>query len=186
MDLARLKLETEADHQLTEDSIPLMDGDLVPSVYVSLLARLYGFIRGWELWTDSVDLPRFQALLQARRRSPLLIADLDHFSAKIPDFVYAGPTLDRAALPAVLGAMYVVEGSTLGGQLIAKHVERVLQLQEGRGSAYFRGYKDSTGSMWTELKNVLVEVSDEDADLLIHAAKVVFKDFREWMRVNQE
>ena len=45
----------------------------------------------------------------------------------------------------LLGAMYVMEGSTLGGQLIARHVELVLGLTAGQGNAHFRGHNERTG-----------------------------------------
>ena len=181
MDLARLKRETAPDHQLTEDAVPLMQPDLKPATYGAILVGLYGFIRGWELWADTADDPQFQALLSRRRRSALLAQDLEHFAIELPITLYAGPDLDRTARPSLLGAMYVIEGSTLGGQYIARHVEKVLALEPGHGDAYFRGYGDQTGALWTEFKQVLTGVDEKDSEMLIAAAKKLFTDFRLWM-----
>lgn len=181
MDFARLKVETALDHRRAEGSLALMKDDLSAKVYICVLQKMYGFIRGWEIWADSIQDPRIVALMTNRHRSPLLATDLAHFSCGLPSNLYAGPNVDRSALAAVLGGMYVIEGSTLGGQYIARHVERVLKLRTGIGDAYFRGYGALTGSMWTECKAAIEQISDEDSDMLIEAAKMVFKDFREWM-----
>ncbi len=186
MDLARLKLETALDHQLAERSLPLMADDLNATVYSSVLQQMYGFIRGWEIWADSIKDPHFAALITNRRRSPLLATDLAHFSSALPANRYAGPKIDKSALPAVLGAMYVIEGSTLGGQYIARHVERVLKLRPGAGDAYFRGYGELTGSMWSEFRAVVEQISNDDSDMLIEAAKLVFRDFSAWMSASNE
>jgi heme oxygenase (biliverdin-IX-beta and delta-forming) len=58
----------------------------------------------------------------------------------------ARPTVPEMTSAAdLLGAMYVMEGSTLGGQLIARHVELVLGLTAGQGNAHFRGHNERTG-----------------------------------------
>ena len=184
MDLARLKLETALDHQFAEASLPLMADDLNTAVYISVLQRMYGFIRGWEIWADSIKDPLFAGLMRNRHRSPLLATDLAHFSSALPTKLYAGPNIDRSALPAVLGAMYVIEGSTLGGQYIARHVEQVLKLRPAAGDSYFRGYGELTGSMWSGFRTVVEQISNDESDMLIEAAKMVFRDFSAWMRAS--
>lgn len=163
-----------------------MGDDLNAAVYSSVLQKMYGFIRGWEIWAGSIQDPHLAALMRNRRRSPLLATDLSRFSCALPENLYAGPNLDRSAAPAVLGAMYVIEGSTLGGQYVARHIERVLGLPPAFGDAYFRGYGELTGTMWIEFRAVLEQISDDDSDLLIQAAKMVFRDFREWMSGSKE
>ena len=73
--------------------------------------------------------------------------------------------------------MYVVEGSTLGGQYIAKHVERRFGFRGGSGNAYFRGYGERTGSMWRSFKDDLIALPEEDTDRVIAAARAMFGVF---------
>lgn len=54
-----------------------------------------------------------------RRRGPLLLADLADLGAR-PDAPVAAPPLPSDA--AVLGALYVLEGSRLGGQLLRRNL----------------------------------------------------------------
>ena len=45
------------------------------------------------------------------------------------------------------GALYVLEGSTLGGQIILKHLQKTMS-PGFKGSQYFSAYQYKTGSMW--------------------------------------
>lgn len=123
-------------------------------------ADLQAAVPGWEMNRDGRETPGH------------LAAD----GPKLPEF-----TADAE----FLGAMYVMEGSRLGGQFIAKHVEQVLGLEAGRGDAYFRGDGAQTGARWREFLDVLrLRVPDAETDVVIHAAKMMFQSFGEWMRVD--
>ncbi len=76
-----------------------------------------------------------------------------------------------------LGAWYVMEGSTLGGRFIARHVETVLGLEPGVGDAYFRGHGEATGGLWRETTALVAAMPDELSDVLIAAAKRTFIAF---------
>jgi heme oxygenase len=181
MDLGRLKRETAGDHNRVESLIPLMRPDLTEDLYRSVLLRFYCFVHGWESWA-AINVPQeLSLLLQERRRSHLLAADLLYFDEQQPNlqYVFSGTKLPSKA--AFLGAMYVIEGSTLGGQYIARHVEYALGLAPGVGDSYFRGYGDRTGAMWREVQHALEGIHDKDADVVIGAAKKMFSEFGEWM-----
>ena len=48
-----------------------------------------------------------------------------------------------------LGYAYVIEGSTLGGRVILKHIHQALQLEQD-GTRFFAGYGAETGKYWKE------------------------------------
>jgi heme oxygenase len=181
MDLEQLRRKTLPDHNAVEQSVPLMDDELDVDTYVSCLRKLHGIITAWEE-RAAPDAPAWiQPLLAARRRGHLLTLDLAWFGVDPPGG--AKPTLpemrDTASL---LGAMYVIEGSTLGGQLIARRVELVLGLTAGHGNAYFCGHKERTGQLWKEFCDALrTKVPDGETDTVIAAAKAMFGVFRSWM-----
>jgi heme oxygenase (biliverdin-IX-beta and delta-forming) len=75
--------------------------------------------------------------------------------------------------------MYVMEGSTLGGQYIARHVEKTLHFTPGQGNAYFRGYSERTGELWREFKSLLTALPETDSDTVIASAKATFAVFRD-------
>ena len=159
-----------------------MDEELDVDTYVECLLKLHGIIAAWEEWAAPNAPAWIQPLLAARRRGQLLTLDLTWFGADA-----SGEA--RATLPemrddaSLLGAMYVLEGSTLGGQVIARHVERVLGLTAGQGNAYFRGHTEQTGQLWKEFCDALrTKLPDSEADAVIAAAKAMFGVFGTWMR----
>ena len=134
------------------------------------------------MWAESANCSSFLALLRSRKRSHLLAADLEYFATPLPISIYPGPDLSHSNRSELLGAMYVIEGSTLGGQYIARHVEGVLGLRMGLGYSYFKGYNELTGVMWRDFMAVLEAVPSDHSAILVPAAKIVFKDFTEWMQ----
>jgi heme oxygenase len=93
------------------------------------------------------------------------------------------PVLPEMTNPAsFFGTMYVMEGSTLGGQIIARHVEKVLHLRGGQGNSYFRGHGNRTGPLWKEFCAMLqLRIPDEQTDAVVISAKAMFSTFGSWM-----
>ena len=90
--------------------------------------------------------------LQERKKSHLLAADLRVLG--VPDYEIHAITW-RPAPPIqneaeALGALYVSEGSTLGGMQIRAMISDALALDAETGCAFFAGYKDRTHEMWRE------------------------------------
>jgi heme oxygenase len=182
VDLLKLRSETEPHHRAVEDAVPLMHEGLDRAQYVQCLLQMYGIVAAWEERAVESAPESLKPTVLARQRRQSLQQDLEGFG--VTDLPAARPALPAMNdLPSLLGAMYVMEGSTLGGQLIARHVERVLDLKEGHGSAFFRGYGDQTGSMWKGFCNLLsTEVPDEQGDAAIVAAKAMFVTYGKWMK----
>jgi heme oxygenase len=187
VDVQRLRSETRVDHEAVEASFPLMRMGLCRSEYVSCLQRLHGVVMTWEEaasgWGKSESGPDWLRLLvEKRRRRPMLDRDLAHF--KVLHAEGGRPVMpDMRSTTSLLGAMYVMEGSTLGGQLIGRHVDHALGLVSGKGSAYFHGHRELTGAMWKEFCGVLeTEIPEADGDAAVAAAKAMFHVFGAWMQ----
>ncbi len=154
--------------------------------YVFWLEQLHGIVASWEEGTAGYKTGDWQpewiqALLRARSRRAMLERDLAFFGVLCHDG-------GRATLPplkgtaGVLGAMYVMEGSTLGGQLIGRHVERVLGLESGRGNSFFLGHGEETGAMWREFCAELeTRVPESEGDAVVASAKEMFRMFGAWL-----
>ncbi len=181
MDLGRLKRETAIEHEHVESLMPLMSFPLEEPRYRAALVSLYGFIRGWEAWSELNAPGELHAMLSERRRSHFLEADLLYFGEYPSTCHYMPADKNFADKAGFLGAMYVIEGSSLGGQYIACHVEKVLNLTAGQGDAYFRGYGERTGSMWREFQQVLAAVPEDEAEAVIAAAKNTYEAFGKWL-----
>lgn len=96
----------------------------------------------------------------------------------------AGPraTQTRYALPdssAAFGAVYVVEGATLGGQVIARQVIPALALSPEKGCRFFSGYGAETGDRWRETRDAIAAhlaspEGRDSADQMIAGARMTF------------
>ena len=142
--MARLKRETQALHEATEARMPVMDPALTRAAYARLLAQLYALVAPLETRLLALDLPA-SLMLEERLKTPALRRDLAALGAAVPpgqaDWL-------PASVPEGLGTLYVLEGGTLGGQLISRHLGPRLGLDAGAGLAYFSGYGPQTGPMW--------------------------------------
>ena len=180
MDINSLKLQTSVEHDRVENSMRVMDRHLDLKTYVHVLQSLYGFVLGWEQWAARSTSTTVQTLLCGRQRSKLLGEDLRFFSSDPFSGTYAGPDLLVSSQSHVLGGLYVMEGSTLGGQYIARHVEGILALTPGSGDSFFRGYGDATSRMWREVKEALTDLPDTETEDVICAARKLFQDCAQW------
>jgi heme oxygenase len=182
LDIQRLRQETEADHRNVEGAVPLMHQGLNIAEYVECLQRIYGVVAAWEERAAEVAPEWLQPALLARQRRPFLERDLAWFGVTEKDG--GRPALpEMGNLPSLFGTMYVMEGSTLGGQFIARHVEAALHLSEGRGNLYFRGHGSRTGPLWKEFSEMLkVRIPDEQTDAVVVSAKAMFSTFGTWMQ----
>lgn len=193
MDLRRLREETRPEHEATEALMPVMAPGLTVPEYTRVLRLLLPIIRGWEQWAAGAAPERLRPLLAARRRQHLLESDLRtmgeasagaegdavDWAAVVADGPEAQGTGFEAAF---LGAVYVMEGSTLGGRFLARQVEAALGLAPGRGNAYFQGHGDETGRLWREITAEIAAVPEGESERVIRAAKRTFAAFGDALR----
>jgi heme oxygenase len=161
--------------------MPLMHPDLDIAAYVRCLRRIYGIVAAWEEQARCIAPDWLREILVMRERQSMLDLDLASFGDT--------PPLERARLPPfhdvyrILGAMYVMEGSTLGGQLISRHVEKYLGFKTGIGDAFFLGHGDQTGSLWKEFCRMLeTRVPESHTEFVVLGAKAMLSTFGEWMQ----
>ena len=64
----------------------------------------------------------------------------------VDDFGFIG------SWPAAIGAQYVLEGSSLGGQFLSRQLEHSLSLTSENGGAYFAAYGTATMPRWKSFK----------------------------------
>jgi heme oxygenase len=185
--MALLREETRAQHQSLEQSVPWQEICSDEGRYVRFLARFYGFYSTWEPIADFQLHRDAREFMQFRRKTPLLANDLRWFGwdqgdlASLPDIAQERLQLNGQA--ETLGSCYVLEGSTLGGQLLSRGVERGLGLQGGRGYSYFRSYGNRVHDAWVEFGDFLsAQLADEfDASAAVAGAKTTFKVLEEWL-----
>lgn len=95
------------------------------------------------------------------------------------------PLPDLGEVDSVLGALYVVEGSGLGGQVIYREIQRSLNIDVDSGAAFFFGNGEKTGAAWkrfTALLNERISRPEQAAD----AAEAMFGAFEYGLRLTAD
>lgn len=184
--LQRLRNETARNHAAIESQMPLLDPSLSLEMYRDLLARFRGFYvpleqqlqsRVNKFWPDT------EYVWAEREKSPLLEFDLRTLSqiTSADDECLVLPSLESPA--EVLGCLYVVEGATLGGQVIMKLLSVQLGLTPQTGAAFFNGYGADTSSRWQSFRQFLThnaEPLDHDNEI-VASANATFVTLAEWL-----
>lgn len=130
-----------------------------PSHYAGVLRVLDAFLAGWEpAVAAALPAPR-QEWLRARSRRAFIQHDLRVLG--VPPATTARVT-GLASEAAAWGSIYVIEGSALGGQFIARTLARN-GVAPATGGAYFDGWGEATAGMWREVRGLLAAHLDSPA-----------------------
>jgi heme oxygenase len=126
--------------------------------YRQYLEVMFGFYAPFE---QALGTHRVRLVLTdfaARCKTALLSNDLAAVGvsadsvASLPRCAEIPACQDEAA---ALGSLYVLEGATLGGQVLLPMVEQRLQLTRGSGASYLGSYGDDTHVMWQRFRSVV-------------------------------
>jgi heme oxygenase (biliverdin-IX-beta and delta-forming) len=182
--LLRLRTATAEDHERVERALDLMDGSLDRLRLVRAMTVLHGFWRaaeaGLDAWAAAHPVDADRLLWPTRRRADLYAGDLRALGS--------APAEAAPSLPALrgtddaLGRMYVLEGSTLGGTFIDRHLAGLPDLSGVRLHA-FSPYGERTGAMWAAYRRATREhvASGGDPDRVVDAACDTFGALSEWV-----
>lgn len=109
--------------------------------------------------------------LEDRKKLPLIEKDLASLSLKNRT---AHHELEFTGENEALGALYVIEGSTLGGNVIAKQLSKTEGF-DGITFNFFGCYRENTGPMWKNFKEILdTEVDEQSYDEVLSGAKKLY------------
>jgi heme oxygenase len=184
--LVRLRTETRASHASIE-TVPilakLLTVDFGRVEYIALLDAMHAFYGSIEPEIAGAleSIPQLHGLLDGRRPRSLA-EDLRWLGAR--------PTRHRAPMPTIdceaagLGALYVIEGSGLGGRVIARHLADQLGYQSGQGASFYGGLSAEVARIrWQTLGEVLeMQTGASCQDVIVATARATFESMERWMR----
>ena len=155
---------------------PLVRSGLVMADYGLALQALYAINAPTEqAISDYIDAQGLAFDYAARRRMPDLLADLDYLGLSTPQQAWAGP--DIRSHGELVGCLYVLEGSVLGGRVIFKQLQSALKLDEETGGRFFAGYGEQTMPMWQAFWTFAAEISPpEQITEATKAASALFEE----------
>jgi heme oxygenase (biliverdin-IX-beta and delta-forming) len=154
--------------------------------YRLLLMRIYGFHRPLESRIiEAAPALKLTIDVKERARWPLLVEDLVALGvdlsaiSALPLWAQSRRVANRGRL---LGALYVLEGSAMGGTQIAQALSGVVGTAAGDGRRFFLGHGSRRGAMWRSLLHELETIADgAEANLAVQSATRVFEGFEAWM-----
>lgn len=165
-------------------SFYLMSDSLTPDAYRRILARFYGYYRPLEQSIFAVREGKAEwCILEGRRKTSLLEQDLQWLGIASPDSLPICEQIPQiSSAESVYGCLYVVEGATLGGQHISRHVQQVLNISNDAGGRFFHCYGQRTGDMWQTFRGTLDSFAStpEAQDQVVTAALETFSTLRKW------
>lgn len=190
--LARLKRETQAEHAAIELRVDLPRRTRSAGEYGRLLARFWGFYAPIEeRLAARPEWKRYGIDLRPRLKAPALARDLRALGWPADTLAALPRCRDLPAIdsfPRALGCLYVLEGATLGGQLIAREARQALGLSAERGCAFFLSYGENVGRMWRAFRALLTQAAAAEADdaEIVCGARATFAAFDRWLAQEEE
>lgn len=183
MILGRLKEETRERHEALEGLVDVMDRTLSMDAYGGLLTTFYRFYSAVEPRLPAAALLTEGFDVAERRKVPLLERDLEHLKI-LSTAKDLAPLADIPSVETVaraFGGIYVMEGATLGGQVITRHLREHLGLTPDAGGAFFNSYGKEVGPMWKRFGAAITAFAERNPhaeDQIVDAAKETFDCFR--------
>lgn len=182
----RLRDATAEAHRKVEAAIALQERCADRVSLRALLADLFGLYAPLEAALAAVAWDGLGIDLCKRAKTPWLRADLTTLGLSSGDIA----ALPRAKqLPVIqspadgFGVLYVLEGASLGGQLILRQIKSGLGVTDTAGARFFASYGDEVGEYWRSFTGAMAAYGDNEtrAQAMERAALATFECFLRWM-----
>lgn len=174
--LLALREGTRACHEGLEARLPFFSEGFDRAAYAHLLGAYHGFHAPLDIL-----LAEYQGT--ERNKTPALSRDLGALAIDIEalPLCHALPRIDDEA--SALGVMYVLEGSTLGGQVLKRAMAERLGIDADNGGAFLDIYGAHTGARWRSFLDRLAGADPEPASQArtVKAAVETFTCFERWL-----
>lgn len=184
--LQDLRAGTAELHIALEKRLPFFSDTLDSNAFLRLMQAYYGFYRPMEsALLDSGVIP-VDFDLAPRLKAQTLLNDLQALGvtaeaiARLP-LCQSLPVIDSSA--ACLGVLYVLEGATLGGQILRREIASRLSLDADNGAAFLDVYGAATGRRWRDFIDYLGSrpLDADERKAVVAAAQTTFSCFERWL-----
>lgn len=142
--------------------------------YKRLISRFWAFYSAFEPTLPYAELKEAGFDYDSRRKLKWLEADAEVLGIEKPELFADLP--DVSTLPKAFGSLYVVEGSTLGGAVIARHLNQHLGLTPENGGSFYASYGAEIGPMWKRFGEAITAYADggSNDEEIVESAKRTF------------
>lgn len=180
--LQLLRAATAEQHKALEARLPLTHPDLDLSTYRRIIQAYYGFHAPLHLLIESFAGAHVDP---ERHKIPALFKDLHALGLNDAQIQALPLCRDLPLLesPADLfGIMYVMEGATLGGQVLRRIIAQRLGIDADSGGEFLDVYGRDTGRLWKAFLQRLAEFDHPHHNPQVaDAACATFACFAQWL-----
>jgi heme oxygenase len=186
-DTAALRTETQSSHTQVEQALALPGAIGNMDDYRRWLSRFLGFyepleaiLASYHEWADwGINLSELGHKVSLRK---------DMAAMQIETRLI--PSAQQDALPCLntfaeaFGALYVVEGSKLGGKFILREIASRLGPELEGANAFFMGHGEASGAKWNAFKQSLdrfLLANPVQFPLVVAGAESTFSSIQAWM-----
>jgi len=184
MVIEKLRSATKQTHEELEQAMfPLIQGITDASEYAKLLHLFYGYYtplgKGIDQYLDRQALNDYNE----RRKTDWILRDLEDIKQENKDITLDSQAPVIQSNAAAFGALYVMEGSTLGGKIICKTIGENLGIPDKKGLSFFYGYGPEAAPRWKYFLSALDQYSGKpEEEEIVTTANLVFRNFRSWIK----
>lgn len=181
--LQMLRAATAVQHKALEARLPLTHPDLDRDAYQRIIQAYYGFHAPLQRQIERFHASQFAQ--PERQKVPALVKDLralglsDSQIGALPLCADLPPLTCEADL---LGIMYVMEGATLGGQVLRRIIAERLAIDADNGAEFLDVYGRDTGRLWKAFLRQLADFDHPDYNQqVVDSACTTFTSFADWL-----
>jgi len=174
MILQKLKEGTRQQHEHVEGTVDVMSQMFSVDDYKRLIAKFWSFYSAFEPVLPYAELKEAGFDYDVRRKLAWLEADSKVLGLDRPEAFDDVP--DVSTLPKAFGSLYVIEGSTLGGAVISRHLNQHLGLTPENGGSFYASYGPMVGPMWKSFGEAITAYAGDGSndDEIVESAKKTF------------
>ncbi|WP_461453409.1 biliverdin-producing heme oxygenase [Mucilaginibacter sp.] len=175
-----LKSATKQNHDELERLMfvnDIMSGTLTLQQYKQILTTNYLVHKAYEAFLlDNLSPEVAQQLnIGKRQKLPALIADMQAVNIELPTVQNEEETAFEKSNASILGAMYVLEGATLGGSVIVKRLKTNPELSTlNLDFNYYQVYGSELIPYWKTFCALLDQQGEDSYDDAVNSAKKMF------------
>ena len=186
---AALKRKTLHAHEALESLlIPKLGQISTAHDYARLLKTFYGYFTPLEVLIEQHLGPAQLPDIKERRKASFLLDDLAALGEHTEGLALATHTPTVTNEAQAWGALYVLEGSTLGGRGITRMLLKQCAVLTLGHLSFFNGYGEATGPRWVRFQEALnsLELTESESAQLIESANETFLNFKRWIEETLE
>lgn len=175
----RLKSGTEQHHRELEKIVDPLANFHATEAYRAYLVKALAFYESLETQLGAFDWAALGIDFGRRQKAALIVRDLNNLGIGWNQTNATGQPLNLPNVDFALGCLYVVEGATLGGQIISRHLA-TLGIGPENGGLFFHGYGPQTGQMWKSFRAAAIGycVTEDQISTAVSGARAAFRNFQ--------